>query len=271
MKSAPYFLSLSLTAGLVLSGCGKMPEMPPVPKNAGEATQLSTDLMKKGEGLAKYIPGDPSNHEHWMPPEKIEEFKILYGQNCQGCHSFGEGVSASIALDNPTYLAWIPREKMKAVITEGVPGKPMPGFGAKAGGPLTERQIDILVEEFMTKKPAVTPPGLPPYEGSLGNAQKGETLLAAVYGPEKAADWINPSFLALVSDQYLRTLLVVGRPELGQDMSKVHAGAPLSAEEISDVVAWLSSKRPIKAVKPTAAQVEVPTDAAPVSKPKGGQ
>jgi mono/diheme cytochrome c family protein len=255
-------------ACLLLSGCDKVE----VPKNASEATQTFNDLAKEADGFAKFIPGDPRNQHHWMPPEEVKDFKVLYSQNCQGCHSFGEGVSASIALDNPTYLSWIPKEKLRAVIADGVPHTPMPAWGKKGGGPLTDEQIDILVNGFMLKKPETVPPGLPPYEAALGNPQKGETLLNTVYGPEKAADWISPSFLALVSDQYLRTLLVVGRPELGQDMSKVHAGAPLSGEEISDVVAWLASKRPgaAQSTAPSDIQTAVPTNAAPVIKPKGG-
>jgi len=261
----PFYIS-GLAVCLLLSGCGK------IPKNASEATQTADDLFKQADGFYKYIPGDPRNHEHWIAPQDVKDFKVLYSQNCQGCHSNGVGVSASIALDNPTYLAWIPREKFRAAIAEGVPNTLMPAWGIKGGGPLTEEQIDILVNEFMLKKAASLPAGFPPYEAPLGNAQQGEALLNAVYGPEKAAEWINPSFLALVSDQYLRTLLVVGRPELGQDMSKVHAGAPLSAAEISDVVAWLSSKRPGPALStaPSDIRAEVPLNAAPVIKPKGG-
>jgi hypothetical protein len=55
---------------------------------------------------------------------------------------------------------------------------------------------------------------------------------------------VDPSFLSLVSDQELRTLVIVGRPELGApDWRGNVSGQPMSDQEISDVVAWLGSKR----------------------------
>jgi hypothetical protein len=48
-----------------------------------------------------------------------------------------------------------------------------------------------------------------------------------------------------VSDQQLRTIVIAGRPELGApDWRGDVAGRPMSAQEITDVVAWLSSQRP---------------------------
>jgi mono/diheme cytochrome c family protein len=56
---------------------------------------------------------------------------------------------------------------------------------------------------------------------------------------------VDPSYLALVSDQYLRTIVIAGRPELGQpDWKSDVAGQPLTQAQVSDVVAWLASKRP---------------------------
>ena len=55
---------------------------------------------------------------------------------------------------------------------------------------------------------------------------------------------MDPSYLALVSDQYLRTTVVAGRADLGMpDWRGFIAGRALSPEEISDVVAWLVTKR----------------------------
>ena len=61
---------------------------------------------------------------------------------------------------------------------------------------------------------------------------------------EKPAQLVNPDYLHLVSDQYLRSVIIAGRPELGmpnyQEFVKDH---PMSSEEIADVVAWLASHR----------------------------
>ena len=54
----------------------------------------------------------------------------------------------------------------------------------------------------------------------------------------------NDSFLALVSDQGLRTIVIAGRPELGApDWRGNVAGRPMSEQEITDVVSWLASHR----------------------------
>ena len=55
---------------------------------------------------------------------------------------------------------------------------------------------------------------------------------------------INPAYLALVSDQALRTAVIVGRSDLGMpDWRANISGQPMSPQEISDVVAWLASHR----------------------------
>jgi hypothetical protein len=55
---------------------------------------------------------------------------------------------------------------------------------------------------------------------------------------------VDPSYLALVSDQHLRTTVIAGRAELGMpDWRGYIAGRALAPEEISDVVAWLVTKR----------------------------
>ena len=64
-------------------------------------------------------------------------------------------------------------------------------------------------------------------------------------GGNKASSIVDGSYLALVSDQQLRTIVIAGRPELGApDWRGDVEGRPMSAQEISDVVAWLSSQRP---------------------------
>jgi hypothetical protein len=55
---------------------------------------------------------------------------------------------------------------------------------------------------------------------------------------------VDSSYLALVSDQALRTTIIVGIPELGApDWRGDLPGKPMSSKEISDVVAWLASQR----------------------------
>jgi hypothetical protein len=51
--------------------------------------------------------------------------------------------------------------------------------------------------------------------------------------------------VALVSDQALRTTVIVGRSDLGMPDWRANIPVrPMSPQEISDVVAWLASHRP---------------------------
>jgi cytochrome c oxidase cbb3-type subunit III len=63
-------------------------------------------------------------------------------------------------------------------------------------------------------------------------------------GGKKAGSIVNPDYLHLVSDQYLRSIIIAGRPELEmpnyQEFVKDH---PMSPDDIANVVAWLASHR----------------------------
>ena len=96
---------------------------------------------------------------------------------------------------------------------------------------------------------------LPPYAAEApGDPTRGAevyaTYCSSCHGPDgrggkKASSIVDGSYLALVSDQQLRTIVIVGRPELGApDWRNNVPGQPMSAQEISDVVAWLAAQRP---------------------------
>jgi cytochrome c1 len=54
----------------------------------------------------------------------------------------------------------------------------------------------------------------------------------------------DASYLALVSDQSLRTLVIAGRPDLGHpDWKQVRPNQPLADQDVSDIVAYLHSLR----------------------------
>ena len=64
-------------------------------------------------------------------------------------------------------------------------------------------------------------------------------------GAGKVGSIVDGSYLALVSDQGLRTTVIVGVPDLGApDWRRNVPGRPLTDQEISDVVAWLVAQRP---------------------------
>ena len=200
----------------------------------------------------EWMPGKPTRAQQWQAPHDIVDFNKLYAENCRGCHGAQGEISGAIALDNPMYLAVVPRDTLRTIIANGVAGTAMIGFSEEHGGPLTEKQIDVLVEGISAW--AKNPPSgeLPAYSGSLGDAGQGATAFAtycaSCHGAEgnggKAGSVVHPAYVGLVSDQYLRTIVIAGRHDLGcPDFQNRVPGKPMSEEEISGVVAWLVSHR----------------------------
>jgi len=185
------------------------------------------------------------------------EFGPLFSENCAACHGAEGRGGAAIALANPVYLAIADDVSIHKVIAQGVPGTAMPAFAGSAGGMLTDAQIDVLTKEIRSRwsqKGILDGASAPSYAPKLtGDAQRGEaaykTFCQSCHGPvgrggQTASAITDDSFLALVSDQSLRTIVVAGRPELGApDWRGDLAGRPMSDQEITDVVAWLASRR----------------------------
>ena len=203
-------------------------------------------------------PGRPAPGDIPIVPSEISDFNTLYAQNCSGCHgSEGKG-GAAIPLSDPVYLAIADDEVLHRAATNGIPGTSMPAFAQSAGGMLTDKQVDVIVRgirERWSKTDVLRDANPPPYSSSEpGDASRGSNAYSAYCsschgeggrGGQKAGSIVNGSFLALLNDQELRTMVIVGRPELGApDWREDIPGKPMSAQDVSDVVAWLSSQRP---------------------------
>ena len=201
--------------------------------------------------------GQPAKESETLAPNEVSEFGTLYGQNCAGCHGTEGGGGAAIALANPVYLAIADDASLRKVIAQGVPGTAMPAFAQSAGGMLTDVQIDVLTKEIRSRwsqRGILDATSAAPYTRKLtGDAQRGEaaykTFCASCHGPNgsggaKGSSITDDSFLALVSDHGLRTIVIAGRPELGApDWRGNIPGKPMTDREVSDVVAWLISHR----------------------------
>ena len=201
--------------------------------------------------------GLPSKGSEVLAPNEVMDFATLYAENCAGCHGAEGRGGAAIALANPVYLAIADDAAIRKVVLKGVPGTPMPAFGQSSGGMLTDAQIDVITKEIRSRwskqgiLEAATVPSYAPK--SAGDAQRGEvaykTFCESCHGPNggggnKGSAITNDSFLALVSDQGLRTIVITGRPELGApDWRGNVPGRPMSDQEVTDVVAWLASQR----------------------------
>ena len=202
-------------------------------------------------------PGRPGKESEVIPPNEVTDFNLLYAQNCAGCHGADGKGGAAIALANPVFLAIANDAAIRHTVADGVRATAMPAFAQSAGGMLTDKQIDALVRGIRSwaKPEALNNVTLPPYSSPTpGDPQRGagayQTYCSSCHGVDgrggsKASSIVDSSYLALVSDQELRTIVIAGRPELGApDWRGDVEGRPMSPQEISDVVVWLSSHRP---------------------------
>jgi len=192
-----------------------------------------------------------------VAPDHVLDFDTLYAQNCAGCHGEQGHGGASIALANPVYLAVADQAAVRNVVANGVHGTSMPAFAQHAGGMLTDQQIDVITSAMFSRwgrKQILDGINTPSYAAkAAGNVDHGQiafgTYCASCHsskggGTPKGSAITNDSFLALVSDQELRTIVITGRPELGApDWRGNLPGRPMTDQEITDVVAWLASRR----------------------------
>jgi cytochrome c oxidase cbb3-type subunit III len=201
-------------------------------------------------------PGRPLPGDIPPIPSEISDFSVLYAQNCAGCHGPQGKGGAALALADPVYLAIADDSVIRNAATNGIPGSSMPAFAQSAGGMLTQKQIDAIVNGIRTQwaKPDILRgANPPPYSAAGGDGVRGAQVYgrfcepchgAGGRGGAKGSSIVDSSFLALLTDQELRTLTIVGRPDLGApDWRNDVPGQPMSVQEISDVVAWLASQR----------------------------
>jgi cytochrome c oxidase cbb3-type subunit III len=190
-----------------------------------------------------------------IPPNRIMNFSFLYARNCSGCHGPDGTGGAAIGLGDPVYLAIADDATIRRVTAGGVAGTSMPAFAEHSGGMLTDDQIDVIVNGIRTRwaKPA----GLlnaPPYAAQgPGDPKRGVDVYGTYcsschgadgHGSKRASSIMDSSYLALVSDQCLRTTVIAGRREWGApDWRGDVPGKPMSPADVSDVVAWMVAQR----------------------------
>jgi cytochrome c oxidase cbb3-type subunit 3 len=194
--------------------------------------------------------GPPNDEEELMRPENVASFDRLYKQNCSACHGENGSGGPSLDLANPKYQAVVDDASLKRWITSGMPGTQMPAFGESAGGFLTSQQVDVLVAGMRARwnHKDQNAADMPPYSSSaVGNVEHGQDIFRMScsschqQGQQKITD---ASYLALVSDQSLRSIVIAGRPDLGHpDWKQVRPDQPLTDQDVSDVVAYLHSLR----------------------------
>jgi cytochrome c oxidase cbb3-type subunit 3/ubiquinol-cytochrome c reductase cytochrome c subunit len=210
-------------------------------------------------------PGRPGTEPEVPRPDQIHDFATLYKQNCAACHGENGRQGAAVSLANSEYLRLAGEDALLRITAKGVPGTLMPPFAKSAGGALTDQQVHDLVDGMMHQWGGPeTPAGqtAPSYAAvGTGDVQQGQqvftTYCARCHGADgtgvtakeagtnsRHGSIVDPSYLALVSDQNLRTTTIVGLPDQGMpDWRGDVPSHAMTDKEVTDVVAWLASHR----------------------------
>lgn len=190
-------------------------------------------------------PGYRAAQERVIRPAEVASFDVLYAKNCSACHGAkGEG-ALTVGIGSPVYLAIAQDSTIRDTIRKGRRGTPMSAFAQSEGGMLTDAQIEILVHGIRQRgSQAIASENPPPYASRQpGDTAHGRQVFtdfcAKCHG---AGNIVGPSYLSLVTDQHLRTVIIVGMPNLGMPDWRGYS-KPLSDAEITDVVAWLAAQR----------------------------
>jgi mono/diheme cytochrome c family protein len=208
------------------------------------------------------IPGRPGPGPEVVRPEEVLDFPTLYKANCAACHGENGKSGAAISLANPVYLAVAGEENLREITAKGVSGKLMPPFAKSAGGMLSDQQINVLAHGLVqqwSRPDLLAGVSTPQYRTTVpGDAARGQqafgTFCARCHGAGgegfagdgksgKVGSIVDGSYLALISDQSLRSITIAGRPAEGMPDWRTDGAQPMTDQQITDVVAWLASKR----------------------------
>lgn len=197
-------------------------------------------------------------------PEQVTDFHQLFEANCAGCHGSNGDHGVAQPLNDPSYLVLVTDARLAEIISRGVGGTSMGAFARESGGTLTNEQVRALVEGMRRTwgwDSDLSAEALPAYSeedaiarGELrGDVVRGRSAFVAYCsrchgndgrGGPSAGSVVNPAFLALTSNQSLRTTTIVGRrTESIPGWREYLPGRPMRNQEISDVVAWMSAQR----------------------------
>ena len=231
------------------------------------------------------LSGRPTLAEIVKRPTDILDPVVLYKQNCAGCHGEEGKLGPAPPIGDSLYLAVVDDNTLRNTISKGRPGTAMSAFVESEGGMLTSKQVDTIVQGIRQRwgRSQVLAGGTaPPYAAkSAGDARRGAavftTFCASCHGADgkgtaKVGSIVNPAYLSLVTDQGLRTIVIVGRPDFeAPDWRNNVPGHPMTDQEISDVVTWLAVQRPAGAATGSPATSTSPSSTATISSRVGQQ
>jgi mono/diheme cytochrome c family protein len=229
-------------------------------------------------------PGKPNPADRPVLPNQINDFARLYALNCSGCHGMDGKLGPAPPLADPLFASIVPDEALLEVIRSGRKGTPMPAFAIAQGGALTDEQLKVLAggikshwrsddDEVRTNSPtyAIDQTAAASSDETRGRGTAAyDRACAGCHGANgqgidsdgTIANALNvPAFLALISDQALRRIIITGRQDLGMPNFAESDGRPddfqpLTSAEINEIVALLASWRTAGAVTASADNAE---------------
>ena len=236
---------------------------------------LLGSLALAGCDIYDELPGrPPPNPAPVAAADTPDGFHRIWNDRCAGCHGADGVLGAGRPMNDPAYLAAVPKAEMIRVIKDGVPGTRMPAFGGSAVDPIPPDDLAGFVDGMMAvwgpgpgglKNPASA--GIAwKHETKGGDVDRGATLFDAncrschpsslppegtLTDPLVVGSVEDPFYLRLVSDQHLRSSIVFGRADLGMPGAAGPFRGPdgkavdtaLDGGEVTDLVAFLASLR----------------------------
>ena len=199
----------------------------------------------------------------WISPARaqsgdnqLEEGAQLFAENCQVCHGDqGQGrVGATLAKNWPSIR---PDLTIKAVISEGVAGSPMPAWSQANGGPLSDTQIDALVAYILSwetgapfvYEPAWTPTARPPVTPVAevsGNPNRGGVLFDencsvchGANGEGRVGATLAKSWSGVRPELEVRTVIANGVAGSVMPAWSQANGGPFGDQDIADLTAFV--------------------------------
>jgi mono/diheme cytochrome c family protein len=222
------------------------------------------------------LPGAPNKADRPIAANQVVDFNVLYAARCAGCHGADGKLGPAPPLNDPIFLAIVPDAELLRIVREGrnvspAQKTPMPGFAQNLGGPLTDAQVKVLAEGIKKRWQNSTttptqPSSLPAYAADTaiggGNKDEGARVFARACAgchgddgkgqkngkPLRPGAVNDPAFLALISDQELRRVIISGRADLGMPSYAAKTGRPddfraLTSAEIDHLIALLRQWR----------------------------
>jgi mono/diheme cytochrome c family protein len=225
---------------------------------------------------AALVPASAAYAQEGDDPAALLEGAQIYAENCAVCHGLeGEGrVGATLSKDWPAIQ---PDLNLRNIIVNGVPGTFMPPWGTANGGPLSDEQIDLLVDYVLSWQtgdplPASafpTPTSRPPIEpipDVEGDPNKGAVLYGencalchGENGEGRVGATLAKDWPAIRPDLSVRNVIATGVPGTYMPPWSQANGGPLADEDVDDLVAYVLTWSTVREEPATAAPAPTST------------